>query len=445
MVGRSRSRLIRLAVAGIAAPLVLAACSSSSGSGSSSPASGSSGTGTAAAGAPIEVGGIGGVSLLAFQGMDTGFEARIARTNAAGGIDGHKIVFKQLFDDQLNPTSTNSDINQLVLNDHVFAIAPFSTTGVTAGTASFLQQNNVPMLGYALDGLECASKVIWPTINGGCSVQAATVGQPAPYSWLLSAYAKAAGKSASSVRSAVVLTQNPTTIKGVAALGQTMTQQGATVVYADNTVPAAPEPSYTAVVQQILSNKPNAVFLGLPTAVEVSVVQALRAAGYTGDVVSWVGIPTNMFTTQPTAASALNGTYQENIYPEPTDSTAASQQEVTDLKAAGIYAGDNQVSIGQSIGYWTADQFVDMLTALAKTGQALTSANLITFVNSGKYTYQGAAGSVSPMPWPASENSQTANCAGVIEVNSPAKTYTPKLSMTCFPGITLKAAGQIIS
>src|SRR5690348_11880055 len=72
------------------------------------------------------------------------YQAWVAATNAAGGINGHKI---QLFteDDAFNPATSVSQIHTLIDSDHVIAIA--SVSNVPNAWASYIQQKGVPVVG----------------------------------------------------------------------------------------------------------------------------------------------------------------------------------------------------------------------------------------------------------------------------------------------------------
>jgi ABC-type branched-subunit amino acid transport system substrate-binding protein len=71
--------------------------------------------------------------------------AYFAYVNANGGVNGRKIVYKVL-DDGYNPNTTQTDVKQLVLKDHVFAILNGLGTPTHTSVLPFLKQNKVPDL-----------------------------------------------------------------------------------------------------------------------------------------------------------------------------------------------------------------------------------------------------------------------------------------------------------
>ena len=95
--------------------------------------------------APIVVGGVD--ASFNFPGTEAGFQARVARFNKAGGIDGRKISFLGVTDDQDSASSELAAVQKLVQNNHVFAIAPFADDVLGGATTTFLAQNNPPMIG----------------------------------------------------------------------------------------------------------------------------------------------------------------------------------------------------------------------------------------------------------------------------------------------------------
>jgi branched-chain amino acid transport system substrate-binding protein len=433
-----------------AAVLLLAACTSSAtssgstGSAGSSatagaPASAASSAGGLAAGAPIVVGGIGSVQLAGEAGMDQGFEARIDRANAAGGVDGHKIEFKKLYDDAGSTATDLSDEQTLILQQNAFAIAPVASVSFDPGTMSYLAAHHTPMLGYAFTPVSCGQQWFFPVLVSGCSTAAASVGSnESP--WWLSAYLKITGKSPSSVKSAIVVTNSTANASETPALEQSAKQLGSDVVYASDSIPQVPPANYTPYAQEIINAKPSLVFVGIVYAEEVGLIQALKAAGYTGDIVSISGVDPNVFTASPSAAAALNGTYQGSPFPVAGDNTAASQQEVKDLKAIGDY--DGGFSFGQSVGYWTADEFISMLEATAKSGP-LSQQRFEQVVNSGSYTYTGPQGYYT-QTWPASHTESTASCGSFSVLDNSSKAMVVKAPFQCYTLVKITAIPKMI-
>jgi branched-chain amino acid transport system substrate-binding protein len=159
-MGKRRLHHFALAAAVVATSGGLAACGSSvkhtsapataastnSTAGRQQPASGSSPTGT-----PIVVGFVcscSGVfaSSTAIQGPV--ISAWAAYENDNGGVDGHPVKLIKM-DDANNATTSLSQVTTLVQQDHVLAIIDGSN--VDSAWATYVQQQNVPVVGDLLD------------------------------------------------------------------------------------------------------------------------------------------------------------------------------------------------------------------------------------------------------------------------------------------------------
>ncbi len=137
------------------AGIALAACGSSSKSSTPSTSPSSAAGSSAAA---VAVPGITATSVLigthqpltgpaapGYSEISAASQAYFDFVNAAGGVNGRKITLKTL-DDGYNPTTTVTDVNQLVLQDKVFAIFEGLGTPTHTAVLDFLAQNHVPDL-----------------------------------------------------------------------------------------------------------------------------------------------------------------------------------------------------------------------------------------------------------------------------------------------------------
>jgi ABC-type branched-subunit amino acid transport system substrate-binding protein len=88
-----------------------------------------------------------GPSLAAAR---SGFVARIGQANAAGGIDGRKIVYSWA-DDQSSMSMNQLAVEDLVNNQHVFGLV--EATVSAGGGEGFLRQNNIPVTGIPAEAL----------------------------------------------------------------------------------------------------------------------------------------------------------------------------------------------------------------------------------------------------------------------------------------------------
>ncbi|SNQ47964.1 ABC-type branched-chain amino acid transport system, periplasmic component [Frankia canadensis] len=90
-----------------------------------------------------------GPSAPGLAASRAGVDARIGLANASGGINGRKIVYEWR-DDQDNPTANATAARYLVEQSKVFGILEF--TAVSAGSAQYLTDRDVPVGGLSIGG-----------------------------------------------------------------------------------------------------------------------------------------------------------------------------------------------------------------------------------------------------------------------------------------------------
>lgn len=144
------------AVAAVAAAMVVtvAACSSSGSSGSSSGS-------VIHLGTVVPLSGVAAATAAQYLG---GIEAAIAQANAAGGVNGHKIVLDKV-DDGFEVPRTIAGIKQLAQQDHdVAIIGPYGTNAAVAAVpvAAEVQTPIVGPLAYAIGLYQPVSKYVFP-------------------------------------------------------------------------------------------------------------------------------------------------------------------------------------------------------------------------------------------------------------------------------------------
>jgi branched-chain amino acid transport system substrate-binding protein len=157
---------LRLLATGAVVALAVAACSSSSSGGgttpSASPTTGSSASTTNTASAPgitattVTIGShqpLTGVAAPGYDEIAPASEAYFKYINAHGGINGRQIIYKYL-NDAYDPARTVTDVHQLVLQDHVFAIFNGLGTPTHEQVVPFLNQQKVPDL-FVASGCLC--------------------------------------------------------------------------------------------------------------------------------------------------------------------------------------------------------------------------------------------------------------------------------------------------
>jgi ABC-type branched-subunit amino acid transport system substrate-binding protein len=157
----NRSQRLRWQAAAImtVAALGVAACSSSSSPSATSSTSSSAALTASAPGitpTTITIGShqpLTGPAAPGYSEIAPASAAYFAYVNANGGVYGRKIMYKYL-DDGYNPTTTASDIRQLVLQDNVYAIFNGLGTPTHLAAVSFLTSEKVPDV-FVASGCEC--------------------------------------------------------------------------------------------------------------------------------------------------------------------------------------------------------------------------------------------------------------------------------------------------
>ena len=149
------NRSYRLSIAPVAAlaagSLLLAACGGSTGKSGGLQASAPGVTAktiTLGSHQPLT-----GIAAPGYDEIAPASNAYFQYVNAHGGVYGRKIVYKYL-NDQYNSSITTTDIRQLILQDHVFAIFNGLGTPTHLAVAPFINAEKVPDL-FVASGCGC--------------------------------------------------------------------------------------------------------------------------------------------------------------------------------------------------------------------------------------------------------------------------------------------------
>lgn len=419
---RSGRRTATNTLIAVAGALVLAACSSSSSGGSTTSPTATTTTSPTATKAPIVVGGV--ASASDFAGTDQGFKARIARQNAAGGIDGHQIKFVGVLDDNATAATDLTDVKQLVLSDHVVAVAPVNSLAFLSASGAFAAKNQTPTIGWGFLPTFCNNKWAWGF--NGC-LEPTGIYNTSTVEPML----KTLGNP-KDVRVATVANNNPPGISGTTLFKNLYGLEGASFVLGDDSMPVTGVTDYTPYVSKIMASKANLVALDTTFSQNTALRSALVAAGYTGATMDYQSYIPGFLAAQPAVAKALKGNYVNTQIPPQEDATAAVKQETKDLVAFGQ---PPLVTFGQSLGYWQADMLIQMLQATATAGRPLTGAGLEQTVNAG-FTYRGAlAGGIGEAAFPQAEQVPVP-CAALLQVAG--KVYKVVRPFACYSNIKAK-------
>jgi branched-chain amino acid transport system substrate-binding protein len=423
---RAQRRWRSLIVGSLTVALVAAGCSSSkkatsSATTASTAASGGSTATTkagAASGGDIVVGGV--VQASQFPDTAIGFQARITRANSEGGIGGHQIKFVGAQDDGGTAATDQQIIQSLILNDHVVAIAPVTTVGLSAASTDFAAQNHTPMLGWSFLPNMCATT--WVYGFNGCLVNPKILN-----SSLMDPIIGVLG-GASKVRLAVQANNNAVGASASSLYPQILEKRGGTTVYKEQNIPDNGSIDYTPYVQAILKTKPNLIILGVIFSQAIAMAGALKAAGYTGAIQDFQTYFPGLLS-QANVAAALEGEYINAQIPPQEAQTPAIKQLEKDLVAIGK---TTTISLGEQVGYWTGDLFVQILQATSKAGNPLTGDGIQKTVNAGFQYTPTLDGGVGPQKFPDAENVPTP-CASLVQVKD--KKYAVAVPFKCYENL----------
>jgi branched-chain amino acid transport system substrate-binding protein len=405
--------------------LVATGCSSSKKSTSSATTASTAAAGSTATSKPatssagdIVVGGI--VQASQFPDTAVGFQARITRANSEGGINGHMIKFAGAQDDN-GTAATDQQITQsLILNDHVVAIAPVTTVGLSAASTDFAAQNHTPILGWSFLPNMCNSQ--WVYGFNGCLVNPKILN-----SSLMDPIIGVLG-GGSKVRMAVQANNNAVGASASSLYPQIVEKRGGTTVYKQQNMPDSGSIDYTPYVQALLATKPNVVILGVVFSQAIAMAAALKAAGYTGAIQDFQTYFPGLLS-QANVASALEGEYINAQIPPQEAETPAIKQLEKDLVAIGK---TTTISLGEQVGYWVGDLFVQILEATAKANRPLTGDGIQQTVNAG-FTYTPKLdGGVGAQKFPDAENIPTP-CASLVQVKD--KKYVVSVPFKCYENL----------
>ena len=359
---------------------------------------------------PIVVGGLG--DLVVGQGVVQGFKAGIYRFNKAGGLEGRKIQFNNYVDDGYSPSAALAGAQELVQNDKVMTVVPVLSSSAAGDTASYLEENKVPFIGWSINSAFALAPTAGFSINGAQTNP--DVEGVVGMSQLL--VALKATKNPSSVKMAFMAQDLPTGVSAENSLAGVAKYVGMRVVLKQANVPVLGVTSYAPYAQAVVESGANALYVLLSTSGAVGLSAALKAAGYRGLIVNGTTYFPGQLANQPNEAAALDGEYVENEFPTNENDTPAVKQEEKDLISTGQKP---YLAQAVSVGYWSAIMFEQMLRAtLARVGgnpNLVTGTALQATVNK-KFVYTDPIeGGIGAIDFPAAESIPT-GCGTLVRI-----------------------------
>ena len=364
----------------------------------------------------IKIGGLG--EATTYVGVEDGARARFERANREGGINGRTIDYVGFRDDGKDPGLDLDQTRKLIDDDGVFAVAPVITQFFLPQSSDLLAQNQVPFVGWGFMPGFCGNEF-------GYGFNGCLIGTDYVNSALVDPVLNAVGKPMADIRVAIQSGDDITGKSGSAQYESVIKARGAQVVYSEQNIPTDTQTTdYSPFVQEIIKSKPDVVYSSTRFSDVIGLTAALRQANYDGPVVNFVTYVPGLLEAQPDLAAALQGVWVNTQIPPSESNSPAVKQVAEDLTAIGK---DPFVTLGASVGYWSADVLVQQLTA---AGKDLTPETFQAAMQN--FTYTPLEGGIGPVSYPKDQTAPTP-CSALVEVKD--KAYVVLEPMQCYEAI----------
>jgi len=408
------SRKVRVAVAALAITLLAGACSS----GKSKSGGGGSSKGDIV---------VGGVQDGTATGIDVGFKARIARFNNAGGLNGRKIKLLDVLNDGKSLSGNLTAVQTLVLKDKVFAVTPISSQTFSPSSAQLLNQRHIPFIGWGINPAMCVSEAAFPIV--GC--QGSSQYQSLAGTRQL---AQGLGKPVQGLKVAIIGLDTAGSKAGMDGLKGAATLAGATVVFGQASIPPGGATDYSPYVQGLLTAKPDVIMLITDFGPGAALTGALRQAGFRGGIWNPTAYVPGVLSAQPQLAAVLNGSLVVAQFPTQEEGAPAAKQIQADLSAI---KAPTHLTLGLSVGWWSAEEFIQQLEATAAKGE-VSSANFVKTIHAG-WTIKPLPGGITDLTFPDDQVTWP-GCTGLMQSDAKGQ-YSVKVKYGCSPKDTVKVSG----
>jgi branched-chain amino acid transport system substrate-binding protein len=402
-----------LPVALLSAAVLATACSSGGGNTQSASTNGSAVSTGAASGSTWNIGSIGSYTGPEQSSMGPTGETISAWAdwvNATGGIDGHKIKLYN-FNDASSPSQSESDVKQLIQQDHVIAIVADDSV-VDSTWASYVQQQGVPVIGASWEATFESNPDFFPAGSTLLTTEYASMAE-----------AKKMGKTNYSLfycSEVADCAQAANQVKTYAS------QAGVQVKYTAAISSSAS--NYTAPCLQAKQDGVNAIEVAEASAAVIQVFSSCAAQGYHPQVLANGGTVTKSWLS----ASALNGALAiMPNFPVFDKSTAAEQtfESAMEKYAPGLTSqpgfGENEAET------WVSGLLFEAAAKAANLGDNPTPAQVV----SGLYALHGETldGLAPPLTFQHGVDHQV-NCWFVMGIANGSFTTPRQLQTDCWQG-----------
>jgi ABC-type branched-subunit amino acid transport system substrate-binding protein len=330
-----------------------------------------------------------------WSGSEVGTQARIKRANDTNELNGIKIKFTEFSDDKLDPAIATATARKIVTQDKVFAIVPNISSSVPA---QYLADEKVLSVGYGVGPVFCNEDTssLWGFGYNGCLTPTKPKKMTDNYSKSYAYVTKLTGKKTPTA--ALFSGDASNGAETVRNLSVSAEGEGFKVVYAKSNLPQTVT-DYSPYVQQWITSDnggPPDMITCLATTQCVSVIPALRAAGYKGVIQS------PLFDDR--VVSVLKDTITLAFFNTDT-SVPAYQQMRKDFDAIDP---KSTFTLGSTAAYFAADMFIQALKAV---GTNITPENVRQALLHQNWEISNLAG---PTKYPESGILPTPSCSELV-------------------------------
>jgi ABC-type branched-subunit amino acid transport system substrate-binding protein len=348
-------------------------------------------------GTKIKIGGF--ADYASFSGADDGFNARISRANKSKELGKYTIDFIGTTDVGGSTDKALSTAQSLVERDGVYAVAPVVSLGLQQATATYLTGKKVPFAGAGFTNAYCTPN------SYGLSPLGCAVGGKYSYTTAINGVAKALGKKPSDLKWAFVglaVPDGQTTVDNFTKLTKA---EGGQVVYNKAVIPYGGGGDLQPFVSAVMDTKPDIVW-PLAGAEVLGFTSAMKAAGYTGQMVNSAFYSPGLLTKYAVMGQTLDGSLIQATTPVIESNSAYVQQMIKDYKAIG--KTDSDITFGGEYAYMTADLLVSMMKKVAPNFD-----KLVPTIQKG-FSYKPAKDGI-PFTWPAAYN-ESGQCNTIVKI-----------------------------
>jgi branched-chain amino acid transport system substrate-binding protein len=350
------------------------------------------------------------IQASAYAGAEDAFRARFERANAEGGVHGRRIEMLPCDDDAVDTSQNLQIVRRQVLQDEVFGMLTL-TAQAGVPTTDFLTENEVPYFGWALTSGFCGHR--WGFGLNGCLIGdflPDLVPHGVVQGNISQAIIAASGLDPAEVRFAAQSADDAASAAGAALYERAFEAAGATVVYNEHNLPLQTS-DFTPYVQALLDTDPNLVFVATAFENVGGLSAALKAAGYDGISMNFVGYIPGLLESSPQLADALDGAYvNTQLVPQEAQTPYIIQLE-DDLEAVEAENG-RFITFGAGLAYMEADLVVQLLEA---AGPELDTATFDAAANGGGFRYEPLPGGPGGMNYPEDHFLPT-DCAAIVRI-----------------------------